>query len=199
MRGEKLVTLWTRQDIRSLELIRKNGIYRVKKEYIDEQFEDISEHYLNAYKWLVKASEKIVAKPEGVEYMVWCSISDKNMLRPIENTVVYKLKVPRDEIVYLDGAKWDYVLNHIYIPKDDEDERKYKDEMREKGFNDTFSLIKSKYAHFYPLERQKIINSWQRVFQIDDWNIFTTQANIWEIRRDMIVEIEGKYGEIEER
>lgn len=188
MQKKDLVTLWTRQDIRSLQLIKETGRYTVKKEYIEEQFDDISEHYLNAYKWLVKASSKIVPKPEGVEYMIWCSISDKNMLRPIEGTIVYKLQVPKDEIVYLDGSKWDYVLNHMYVPKDDEDQRNYLAKMREKGFNDSFSLIKGKYAHFYPLERQEIVNSWDRIFQIDNWNIFSTQANIWEIREDMIVE-----------
>lgn len=190
MKGEELVTLWTRQDIKSLDIIKKTGIYRVKREYIEDQFEDITDHYLSAYKWLVKAAAKIVPKPEGVEYMVWCSISDKNMLRPIPNTIVYKLKLPKQKVVYLDGSKWDYVLNHMYIPKDHEDEKAYREEMRDKGFNDSVSLIKGKYAHFYPLERQKIIDSWDRVFQIDNWNIFSTQANIWEIREDMIIETE---------
>ena len=190
MTGKDLVILWTRQDIRSLKEIEESGRYRVKKSYIEEQFGDIAEHYLNAYDWLTRAATKIVPKPEGVDYMVWCSISDQNMLRSIEGTVVYKLEVPKDEIVYLDGMKWDYVLNHLYIPKDDEDERKYRDEMKKKGFNDVFSPIKEEYAHFYPLEKKKIVDSWDRIFQIDDWNIFTTQANIWEIRSDMIVDIE---------
>lgn len=191
MEKTDLITLWTRQDLRSLAYIEKEGRYRVKKKYIEEQFDDISKHYLGAYKWLVERASKIVPKPEGVDYMIWCSISDKNMLRPIKGTVVYKLKVPEDEIVYLDGAKWDYVLNHIYIPKDEKDEKRYKEEMKVKGLNNTFSLVEGKYAHFYPEERKKIIDSWERVFQIEDWNIFSTQANIWEIRKDMIVEMES--------
>lgn len=191
MEKSNLITLWTRQDIRSLNYIEEIGRYRVKKSYIEEQFEDISKHYLDAYKWLVERASKMVPKPNDVEYMIWCSISDKNMLRPIEGTIVYKLEVPEDKIVYLDGAKWDYVLNHLYIPKDDKDNEKYKEEMRIKGFNDTFSIIKGKYAHFYPEERKQIIDSWERVFQVDNWNIFSTQANIWEIRRDMIVDMES--------
>ncbi len=188
--SEEYVNLWTRQDIRSLREIEEKGRYRVKKSYIEEQFDDISNHYLNAYKWLVEASSKIVAKPNGVEYPVWCSISDKNMLRTITGTVVYKLLVNKDDIVYFDGSKWDYVLNHMYIPKNSEDEKRYKLEMKEKGFNDSFSFISGKYAHFYPLEKKRVIDSWERIFEIDDWNIFQVQANIWEIRSDMIVEME---------
>lgn len=191
MENEKYVNLWTRQDIRSLQEIKEKGKYRVRKKYIEEQFDDISDHYLNAYKWLVEASSKISPKPEGVEYPVWCSISDKNMLRPIPGTVVYKLLVNKEEVVYFDGSKWDYVLNHIYIPKDSEDEKRYKAEMEEKGFNDSFSFLTGKYAHFYPLEKKRIIESWDRIFHIDDWNIFQVQANIWEIRSDMIVDIEA--------
>ena len=33
------------------------------------------------------------------------------------------------------------------------------------------------------------MDSWERVFEIDNWNIFTTQANIWEIRPENILEI----------
>lgn len=188
--NKEKVYLWTRQNEKSLDEIKKTGRYIVKKRYIEEQFGDVSEHYLNAYKWLVEASSKIVPRPEGAEYPIWCSISDKNRLRPIEGTICYKLIVDKSKIVYFYGTKWDYVLNNIYIPKDSEDEKNYKEEMKKKGFNDAYSYINSKYEHFYPVERKKIIDSWDRIFQIDDWSIFKVQANIWEIREDMIVDLE---------
>ena len=40
-RNEK-VTLWTRQPVSSLEQIKKDGVYRTKKQYIEEYFEDIA-------------------------------------------------------------------------------------------------------------------------------------------------------------
>ena len=183
------VTLWTRQDIKSLDAIKKNGVYRVHRKYIEEQFDDIAEYYIKLYSWFNNAASKMVPMPNGVEFPIWCSISYDNMLRPIEGTVSYVLEVNKSEVIYFDGAKWDYVLNHIYIPKDYNDAIKYKKEMEAKGFKDTFSFIEGKYANFYPLEKKKIMDSWLRIFEIENWNIFSVQANIWEIRPEIIKDI----------
>lgn len=189
MANPKKVTLWTRQDIKSLDEIRTKGRHRVKRQYIEQQFEDIANHYISLYQWFVDKASKMVPKPEGVEFPVWCSISEENMLKPIEDTVVYVLEVDESEIIYFDGRKWDYVLNHLYIPKNEEDEKLYMKDMERKGFKDSFSFIEGKYANFYPLEKKRVMDSWMRVFEIEDWNIFNVQANIWEVREDMIVDI----------
>ena len=46
-----------------------------------------------------------------------------------------------------------------------------------------------KTAHFYPQERKKVMDSWHRVFKTDQWDIFRIQANIWEIRPEMIRDV----------
>nr|WP_300005536.1 DUF3841 domain-containing protein [Tissierella sp.] len=184
------VTLWTRQDIRSLDRLKEHGVIRIKETHLREKFEEISDYILELYSWFIKNAEQLVCKPDGVEFPIWCSISEDNMLRPTPDTVVYKLEVDRSKIVYFDGTKWDYVLNHLYIPKDSEDEENYNKQLKEKGFKHGFSFIDKRIAHFYPQERKKVMDSWNRVFEIDDWNIFKVQANIWEIREDMIKDIE---------
>ena len=183
------VTLWTRQDIKSLDDIKKYGVYKVQREYIEEQHDEVADHYIKLYKWFTQAASKIVTKPSDVEFPIWCSISSENMLRPIEGTVAYVLEVNSWDVIYFDGGKWDYVLNHHYIPKDYNDTIQYKNEMEARGFKDTFSFIEGKYANFYPLEKKRIIDSWVRIFEIEDWNIFNVQANIWEIRPEMIKDI----------
>ncbi|MGK0466877.1 DUF3841 domain-containing protein [Clostridium sp.] len=183
------VTLWTRQDIKSLENLKKQGVHRNKKEYIVQQFDDMAEHYINAYMWFVNSASKIVSKPQDVTFPTWCSISEKNMLRPIENTVVYVLEVDESEIIYFDGAKWDYVLNHHYIPKDIEDGKLYAQDMKNRGFKDTYSFIEGKLSHLFPLEKRQVMDSWMRIFEVENINAFSVQANIWEIREDMIVDI----------
>ena len=185
----KKVILWTRQDIKSLENIKEHGVHRIKKEYIMQQFDDMSKHYINAYLWFVSVASKIVPKPSEVTFPIWCSISEKNMLRPIENTVVYVLEVDESEIIYFNGGKWDYVLNHHYIPKDAEDAKLYAQDMKNKGFKDTFSFIEGKLSHFYPLEKKQVMESWMRIFDIEDFNMFSVQANIWELREEMINDI----------
>lgn len=183
------VTLWTRQDIRSLKDLEEKGVHRIQKWYIEEQFEDISDHYIPLYRWFVNKANEKVPKPEGVEFPIWCSISEKSMLRPIVDSVVYVVDIDESEVIYFDGRKWDYVLNHLYLPKDEEDMENYRKEIERKGLKDSFSFIDGKYASFYPLEKKKVMDSWTRVFEIEDWNIFGVQANIWEIRKDMVKDI----------
>lgn len=183
-----MTTLWTRQDIRSLDILKRENVFRNKGKYIKEQYGDIAPHFMEKYGWFVKEANKFVPVPEGVEFPIWCSISYENMLRPIENTVCYELEVPEEQIIYFDGGKWDYVLNHIYIPKDEADLKKYKEEMAAKGFENTFSFVKGKYSYFEE-EKKRVIDSWNRIFDIDNWNIFTVQANIWEIKMDMVKNI----------
>lgn len=182
------VTIWTRQDIRSLEDLKKEGVFRAKKEYIEEQYEDIAEHYIKLYRWFTQVASKKVPRPDGVEFPIWCSISYESMLRPTIDTVCYELEVDKSQVIYFDGAKWDYVLNHRYLPKDEEDNKKYLEEMKKKGFKeiDIYSFIDGKYSYLYPLEKKRVMDSWLRIFEIDKWNIFTVQANIWEIRPEMI-------------
>lgn len=186
--GEK-VTLWTRQDINSLEQLKKKGVIRIDRNHLLGKFDVISDYIIKLYRWFVHAAEKRVPKPEGVEFPIWCSISEENMLRPTEDTVVYVLEVDPAEVIYFDGTKWDYVLNHLYIPKDAADEAAYKKEMETRGHKNLFSFIEESTAHFYPRERRQVMDSWVRIFEIDTWDIFKVQANIWEIRPEMIKEI----------
>lgn len=187
--GEGKVKLWTRQHIKSLEELEKNGEIIITREHLKEKFEDIADYIINLYNWFVDKADQIVPKPEDVEFQIWCSISEENMLRPTEDTVVYELEVDSSEILYFDGVKWDHVLNHIYIPKDEKDRKAYLESIRNKGFKDSFSVYNSPTIHFYPEEKKRIEDSWMRVFEIDEWNIFKVQANIWKIKPDMIKDI----------
>ena len=82
----------------------------------------------------------------------------------------------------------DYVLNHHYVPKDEKDAEEYLKDLERKGFKNFIHLL-TKTAHFYPQERKRVMDSWARVFEIDEWDIFRIQANIWEIRPEMIKDI----------
>jgi hypothetical protein len=183
------VILWTRQDIRSLKELEKNGVIRITEDNLIEKFDLISDHIIYLYKWFVDAAKEIVPKPKEVEFPVWCSISEEYMLRPTTDQVVYVLEVDRSEIIYFDGMKWDYVLNHHYVPKDENDEQEYARDIESKGYKNSFSFVDEKTAHFYPQERKRVMDSWMRVFETDVWDKFRIQANIWEIRSDMIKDI----------
>ncbi len=189
MKNLEKVTLWTRQHKNSLEELNNNGVIRIKRKHLEEKFDDITEYIVYLYKWFTAAAEKLVPKPDNVEFPVWCSVSEKNMLRPTVDEIVYVLEVNKSEIIYFDGSKWDYVLNHHYIPKNETDASEYAKELEAKGLENSFSFINEKTAHFYPQERKKIMESWYRVFEIEEWDVFKVQANIWEIKPEMIKDI----------
>lgn len=183
------IKLWTRQNIKSVDELKSNGVIRISKENLEEKYDVISDHVIYLYKWFVNAAKEIVPIPKGVEFPIWCSISEEYMLRPTIDEVVYVLEVDKSEIIYFDGMKWDYVLNHHYIPKDHNDAMEYAKDIENKGFKNSFSFIDEKTAHFYPEERKKVMDSWMRIFEIDQWDIFRIQANIWEIRPEMIKDV----------
>ncbi len=185
-KNSKKVTLWTRQDLKSLKELESKGVLRITRQHVDEKFDIIADYITKLYRWFVEAASQRVPKPPDVEFPIWCSVSEENMLRPTEDTVVYVIEVDESQVIYFDSIKWDYVLNHLYIPKDEEDAIAYREEMKRRGHKDVYSFFDPRTAHFYSREQKEIMDSWPRVFEIDEWNIFRVQANIWEIRRDMI-------------
>ena len=38
----------------------------------------------------------------------------------------------------------------------------------------------------YPDEVKRIKDSWSRVFDIERWNVFDVQANIWHIKKEWV-------------
>jgi len=119
------VTLWTRQDIKSVYELKKNGVIRIKRKHLEEKFGDMADYIIELYNWFVNKADKKIEKPKDVEFPIWCSISKESTLAPTETAVIYVLEVDKSEIIYFDGVKWDRVLNHLYIPKDAKDEEEY--------------------------------------------------------------------------
>ena len=123
---QKTVNLYTRQNDKTLYQLERNGRIINERIYVELHFGDIAPLFMESYDWFTREAAKKVAKPEDVKAPIWCSISPDNCLKPIPDTVVYVLEVPQDQIIYFDDVKWDYVLNRIYLPKDDEDAAAYK-------------------------------------------------------------------------
>ena len=127
------MNLYTRQNDKTLYQLERNGRIINERIYVELHFGDIAPLFMESYDWFTREAAKKVAKPEDVKAPIWCSISPDNCLKPIPDTVVYVLEVPQDQIIYFDDVKWDYVLNRIYLPKDDEDAAAYKRHLKEIG------------------------------------------------------------------
>lgn len=182
----KTVNLYTRQHENSLHELEKKGYMTNKELYVRLHMGDIAEWFLAKYNYFVMLAEKRIPRPSKIEYPIWCSISQKNCLKPVEKSIVYCLEVPEDEVIYFSGKKWDLVLNNLYIPLDENDDKHFQKQIEELGLEGTFYFIDGKYKGLYPNIEKEIIQSWDRIFKIDEWNIFDVQANLWHIKKEWV-------------
>ena len=183
------VRLYTRQNDKTLTQLERDGRIINQRSYVRMHFGDMAQHYLDSYDWFTAEAAKRVPKPDDVTASIWCSISAQNCLKPINGTVVYVLDVPKDQVIYFVEAKWDYVLNRIYIPADEDDRAAYKKHLNALGVQNGFEFFQGRYKGMYPREEERIRESWKRVFDIDNWTIFNVCGNIWEIRREWVQQI----------
>lgn len=182
----KIVNLYTRQHENSLYELERKGYMSNKELYVRLHMGDVAEWFLAKYNHFVKLAEKRIPRPSKIEYPIWCSISQKNCLKPIEKSLVYCLQVPENEVIYFSGGKWDLVLNNLYIPLDKKDAERFEEQIHALGLEDGFQIIEGKYKGLYPNIESEIIHSWERIFNIDEWNIFDVQANLWQIKQEWV-------------
>jgi len=183
------VRLYTRQSDKTLLMLEHGGRIVNQRIYVQLHFGDMAGHYLDCYDWFAREAARLVPKPEGADLSIWCTPNVKNCLPPIEGTVVYALDVPEDRIVFFDDAKWDYVLNHRYLPLDDADEAAYRKHLQDIGATNSFEFFEGRYAGKYPEETDRILESWKRVFAPIDHASPTACGNLWEIRQSQIVRV----------
>ena len=186
---KETVRLYTRQNDKTLYQLERDGRIINQRIYVQLHFGDIAPLFLESYDWFTRKASAMVEKPPDVQAPVWCSISRENCLRPVSGTVVYVLEVPRDQVIYFDDEKWDYVLNRIYLPKDGKDREQYRQHLRELGVANGFEFFQGRYKGMYPEEERRIRESWDRIFDIDRWTVFNVCGNIWEIRREWVLRI----------
>lgn len=186
---EKVVRLYTRQNDKTLYQLERDGRIINQRAYVEMHFGDIAPLFMESYDWFTKEAAKRVAKPDDVHAPIWCSISADNCLKPIPGTVVYVLEAPEENVMYFDDVKWDYVLNRIYLPKDEEDAAAYKQHLKDIGVANGFEFFQGRYKGKYPEEERKIRESWLRCFEIDNWTIFNVCGNLWEVRKEWVKKV----------
>ena len=181
--------LYTRQHENSLYELKNKGIIQNKRLYVSLHMRDISDFFLEKYDYFVKMASKRVPKPDDISYPIWCSVSKRNCLKPIEKEVVYAITVPKDEVIYFDGAKWDLVLNNQYVSLDEDDAKRFDKELVKRRIDNSFNIFDRKYDEMFDNLREEIVNSWERIFEITDRSEFVVQANLWQIKEEWIKHI----------
>lgn len=178
--------LWTTQDRRVLKEIEEKGLYRAKIRSIMQKYDTCSDVYLKVYKWFSNAANKIVQRPEGVEYPIWAAFSQEESFALIEGQVRLELEVDKKNVIVFDTGKWDYILNYWYIPADSKDKEEYDHKLESLGIRNKTHICTTS---FYPVLKREVENSWQRLFDPDIIISGSNQAVIWEIRSEWIKNI----------
>lgn len=187
---DSTVIAWTRQVPEVWEELRRSGSYHVREDYVRAKNGPIADYYLELYRWYTGRCRSFLSFPEGLTCPIWLALTEATRLPPAEHTVSLTLEVPRDSLFIIDYDKWGYRVNHWYIPESAEDERRYNEELRRCGIDNEALLIMTDKGNYYPMIRQKIIRSWDRLFAGPSANLDANVGTVWEIKADWVREVE---------
>ena len=184
------IIAWTRQAPEVWDELQNTGTYYVREAYIRSKNGPISDYYLELYRWYTLRCRSYLAIPEGLSYPIWLALTEEARLPPAENTFSLTLEVPSECLFIMDYDKWGYRVNHWYIPVDAEDERRYNEELKRCGIDNEALLIMTDKGNYYPMLRQKIIRSWDRLFAGPSANPDANVGTVRERKADWVREVE---------
>lgn len=178
---------YTRQSPQVLEELRSSGRYIVKEEYIREKYTSITGHYAPLYIRLTQLARGRVSMPEEALYPVWLSPEGTDAIPPDEDSVFLKLDIPDGYYILANNEAWDFMINHLYFPVDKADELAHEDELARYGISSPSALVSGSTGNFYPVLRQKVLKSWERVYtqMPSDPNMIVGLA--WELRSEWLI------------
>lgn len=181
--------VWTRQHKNVLDELENNGVYRVKERYIRKKLENCADIYLDVYKWLRNQVSKRMEIPKKAKYPVWLTVEENLKLPMADGFAFFELEIPKDKIMIFDMAKWDYIVNYLYLPKDKEDRQRFKKKLEKYNINVESNIY---LQDFYPLLKEEILTSWKRLFD-EDIKLSDQKVGIsWELKKDWVVNYEKR-------
>lgn len=183
------IRLYTAQTDAVMNELAQKGVCRCREEYVSKKYAESAKGFLIAYRWLAENAVHFVPRPDGAELMYWAFI-DKNYVTMSDN--VLTLDVPRENVLLFDYAKWNRILQLNYIGSSPADEARFSKELSLRGI----SAYTAMTTDFYPDIKQRISDSWQRLFEgaggfasYPSDNTHPVQAALWEIRREWTVDM----------
>lgn len=179
------ITVWTKQHENILQVLEETGRYIVKKEYIEQKMEDHSSLYLGVYGWYMHAAARFVPPPPDVQYPIWVSLTEEDRIQNSEGNAILEIALDEDQLIVVDLLKWGNIVNHLYIPKDLDDQKAHTQLLERYGIDDVTAFM----TPFYPTIKRKIQQSHDRLF--DETSVLGEKkvGTIWEIRKEWITRI----------
>ncbi len=179
--GNKVI-MWTAQTQIVLDTLEKDGVYYVKKQYIDEKYQETAWSFRLAYHFLGEGMEKRVPRPAKAESPVWL-YKDPKWTGAQGGAPLMKLEVPQEELLLFDMRKWNKILNMSLVGTEEE-RRSFDKELERQGVTDASDVLKKP---FYPALKRKIMKSWEKLFEETDVEETYLQGAVWRIKREWMV------------
>lgn len=184
--SDGFLTLYTAQTQTVLDVIRRDGYSRVRREFIQKKYGDEAWVFQQAYSFFAQHAPKFVAPPEGAESGIWC-FKDWHWAVTGAGCFLLELSVPADQAVLFDSRIWNRMLNLEYVGSSPEDESAFEQRIANMGLKgpaDAFSTA------FYPMVKREILQSWQRLFgSAENCPDTYVEAGLWELRDEWIVSV----------
>ena len=182
MEQNSKVTMWAAQTQTVLDVINTDGVSYVKKEYIDKKYGETAWIFRTAYDFFIRRFQAKVAKPKEAESPVWIYM-DPKWASAGQGTVLMRLEVPESQILFFDLRKWSEVLNLSYVGEGKEE---FEKELQRQGVRDPMEIFSKP---FYPLLKNKVQKSWDRIFEMEHVESQYIQGAVWCIKKEWIKDI----------
>ena len=178
---------YTRQSPQVLTELQGNNCYVVREEYIAEKYTTITDHYAPLYRMLTLFARGKVYIPDGAAYPIWLSPEGTETVPPSEDSVFLKLDIPDGYYILANNEAWDFMINHLYFPDSKADEMEHEAELARYGISSPSSLISGNAGNFYPLLKQKVLRSWEKIYTLQPADPAQTVGLCWEIRPEWLI------------
>lgn len=175
--------LWTAQTKPVLDCILKEGRAVAKTAYVDQKYQEAAWVFQEAYGFFRKALAERLPAPEGAETPYWLQCSERFVFQGAGSWLL-ELAVPQERVLLFEREKWEKVLNLSYIGKDAAEEAAFSEELLRAGLSTSFEAFATP---FYPMQKQKIKKSWERLFERTAEEPDKLAAAVWEIRKEDLV------------
>lgn len=178
-----VITVWTKQNRAVLEQLEKNGRFVADERYMRVGMEEHFDVMRFLYRWLAEHMPNQNCRPADAQYPVWVSFKAEDTMLPEAGYVILELQVEEELMTKADINKWGTILNYSYIPCNEKDAETHRENMKRLGVDDAKAVM----TPFYPLQKQEIIKSWDRLFD-DRIHIGGDNAYglLWEVRKEWI-------------
>ena len=187
--GVEVIKAWTRQNGLVMQEIERDGRFVCRERFLREKSDTISDYYIKSYRWLTDQARLRIHVEEGLYLPIWLALTESAKLPAAEGEVMLTLNVPEDELFVIDYNKWGYVLNYMYVPKDDDDERAHDEKLKACGIVNEAALIMGEKGNMFPQLKSEILRSWPRCCtQSDDMK--DNVGCVWHVKKEWIEDAE---------